>query len=126
MVLKDGVPFLALGAAGGGRIPPGVVQVISRVIDDGMTLADALAAPRVYMSGRTLEVETSPGIGWTPAEVGEMRALGLEIRENPGVGSFSRVHAIQYDAATRTWIAGADPDWEGSAQAPRGERGGSE
>lgn len=126
MVLKDGVPFLALGAAGGGRIPPGVVQVISRVIDDGMTLADALAAPRVYMSGRTLEVETSPGIGWTPAEVGEMRALGLEIRENPGVGSFSRVHAIRYDAATRTWIAGADPDWEGSAQAPRGERGGGE
>ncbi len=126
MVLKDGVPFLALGAAGGGRIPPGVVQVISRVIDDGMTLADALAAPRVYMTGRALEVETSPGIGWTPAEVEEMRALGLEVRENPGVGSFSRVHAIQYDAATRTWIGGADPDWEGSAQAPRGEHGGGE
>jgi len=126
MVLKDGVPFLALGAAGGGRIPPGVVQVISRVIDDGMTLSAALAAPRVYMAGRAMEVETSPGIGWTPAQVEEMRALGLEIRENPGVGSFSRVHAIQYDASTRTWIGGADPDWEGSAQAPRRERGGGE
>lgn len=118
IVLKDGEPVLVLGAAGGGRIPPGIVQVISRIIDDGMTLADALAAPRVYMGGSTLEAETSPGIGWTPDQVGEMRALGLEVRENPGVGSFSRVHAIQYDPATKTWIGGADPDWEGSAQAP--------
>jgi gamma-glutamyltranspeptidase/glutathione hydrolase len=119
MVLKDGQPILVLGAAGGGRIPPGVVQVISRVIDDGMTLADALAAPRVYMGGTTLEAETTPGIGWTPSEVAEMRAMGLEIRENPGMGSFSRVHAIQYDAATGTWVGGADPDWEGSAQGPQ-------
>ncbi|HSG46872.1 MAG TPA: hypothetical protein VLA43_03545, partial [Longimicrobiales bacterium] len=54
----------------------------------------------------------------TSAQVSEMRALGLEVRENPGVGSFSRVHAIQYDPTTHTWIGGADPDWEGSAQAP--------
>ncbi|HKJ01223.1 MAG TPA: gamma-glutamyltransferase [Longimicrobiales bacterium] len=118
LVLKDGEPVLALGAAGGGRIPPGIVQVISRIVDEGMTLSDALAAPRVYMSGSTLEAETSPGTGWTPGEVAEMRALGLEVRENPGVGSFSRVHAIQYDASSNTWIGGADPDWEGSAQAP--------
>lgn len=124
MVLKDGVPVLALGAAGGGRIPPGVVQVISRVIDDGMTLADALAAPRVYMSGDRLEAETSPGIGWTPAEVAEMRALGLEVRENPRVGAFSRVHAVRFDPTTNTWVGGADPDWEGSAQAPRVTGGG--
>jgi len=123
LVLKDGQVVLALGGAGGGRIPPGIVQVISRVIDDGMSLADALAAPRVYMGGGTLEAETTPGIGWTPEEVAEMRALGLTVRENPGVGSFSRVHAIQYDAAAGTWIGGADPDWEGSAQAPgRGRR----
>ncbi|MDP2957807.1 MAG: gamma-glutamyltransferase [Longimicrobiales bacterium] len=125
IVLKDGVPVLALGAAGGGRIPPGVVQVISRIIDDGMPLPKALAAPRVYMGGGTLEAETSPFTGWTPEQVAEMRALGLEVRENPGVGSFSRVHAIQYDAATKTWTAGADPDWEGSAQGPnRGRRPG--
>ena len=124
LVLKDGVPVLVLGAAGGGRIPPGVVQVISRVIDDHMTLADALAAPRVYMSGSRLEAETTPGSGWTAADVQEMRALGLEVRENPGVGAFSRVHAIQFDAATRTWVGGADPDWEGSAQAPSHPRNG--
>lgn len=118
LVLKDGQVVLALGGAGGGRIPPGIVQVISRVIDDGMPLPQALAAPRVYMSGGTLEAETSPGTGWTPEQVEEMRALGLQVRENPGVGSFSRVHAVQFDPATKTWIGAADPDWEGSAQGP--------
>jgi len=126
MVLEDGVPFLALGAAGGGRIPPGVVQVISRIIDDGMDLADALAAPRVYMAGSTLEAETTPGSGWTADDVAQMRAMGLTVRENPGVGAFSRVHAIRYDAATNTWIGAADPDWEGSAQSPPAPRRGGE
>jgi gamma-glutamyltranspeptidase / glutathione hydrolase len=118
MVLRDGVPILAMGGAGGGRIPPGVVQVISRVIDDGMELPQALAAPRVFMSGGVLEAETSPGIGWAPAQVAEMEALGLEVRANPGVGSFARVHAVQFDPESLTWIGGADPDWEGSAQGP--------
>lgn len=118
MVLRDGVPILAMGGAGGGRIPPGVVQVISRIIDDGMELPQALAAPRVYMSGGTLEAETSPGTGWTPAQVAEMEALGLEVRSNPGIGSFARIHAVQFDPESGVWIGGADPDWEGSAQGP--------
>ena len=66
----------------------------------------------------TLQAETTPGFGWTPAQVEEMRALGFDVRENPGFGAFSRVHAVRFDPATRTWIGGADPDWEGSAQAP--------
>jgi len=119
MVLKDGHPVLALGAAGGARIVSGVTQVISRIIDDGMTLAAALEAPRVHMNrdGR-LDAETSPDIGWTPDQLDDMRALGIELTENNRVGSFSRVHAIQYDPATGTWYGAADPDWEGSARGP--------
>lgn len=119
MVLKDGVPILALGAAGGQRIVSGVTQVISRVIDDGMTLAEALEAPRVHMNfdGR-LNVETSPIIGWTPAQIEDMRALGIDITETARAGAFSRVHAVQFDPESRTWHGGADPDWEGSARGP--------
>lgn len=125
MVLKDGVPVLALGAAGGARIVSGVLEVISRVIDGGMSLSDALAAPRVHMNTNgTLDLETTPGIGWTPAEVEQIKALGIKVTETPGVGSFSRVHAIQFDAASKTWIGGADPDWEGSAQSPPPRRRG--
>ena len=119
LVLKDGKPVLALGAAGGARIVSGVTQVISRVIDDGMTLAEALEAPRVHMDwdGR-LNAETSPVIGWTPAQIEDMRRLGLDLAETSRPGAFSRVHAVQFDPETGTWYGAADPDWEGSARGP--------
>ena len=119
LVLEDGVPVLALGAAGGMRIVSGVVQVISRVIDDRLTLVEALEAPRVHMNqdGR-LDTETSPVIGWTPAQLNDIRALGIEIIETRRSGAFSRVHALQYDRETGMWYGAADPDWEGSARGP--------
>jgi gamma-glutamyltranspeptidase/glutathione hydrolase len=122
LVLKDGLPFLALGAAGGSRIVSGVLEVISRVIDDGMSLAQALEAPRVHMEGDTLDAETSPDIGWTTDQLADMRALGLMVGETAGPGAFSRVHAIRYDAATGTWYGAADPDWEGTARGPARRR----
>lgn len=123
MVLKDGVPVLALGAAGGNRIVSGVTQVISRVIDDGMSLARALAAPRVHMDDDVLEAETSPDIGWLDEQLADIRAMGLVVREVPGAGAFSRVHAVHYDAATGIWFGAADPDREGTARGPRRIRG---
>lgn len=120
MVFKDGEPLLALGAAGGARIVSGVVQVVSRVIDDGMSLPQALAAPRVHMNENgSLNAETSPDIGWTPEQLGDMRALGLDVTETGRAGAFSRVHAVLYDPDTGLWHGGADPDWEGTARGPR-------
>ncbi|MEQ9401245.1 MAG: gamma-glutamyltransferase [Longimicrobiales bacterium] len=116
MVFRDGRPVLALGAAGGARIVSGVTQVISRVIDDGMDLAHALEAPRVHMNGEVLDAETTPGIGWSPTDVAQMRALWPEVSESAWPGSFSRVHAVHFDGTT--WYGGADPDWEGSARGP--------
>lgn len=50
----DGRPLLALGSAGSRRITTSVVQVISAVLDRGMGLAEAVAAPRAHalLSGR--------------------------------------------------------------------------
>jgi gamma-glutamyltranspeptidase/glutathione hydrolase len=125
MVLKDGEVVLVLGAAGGGMIPPAVVHAITRVIDFGMDLPQALAEPRVAGGfGGGLNAETSPGIGWTEDELTEMRGLGLEINEVERSGAFGRVHGIQFDPETRTWIGAADPDWEGSARGPSRTAGG--
>ena len=57
VVLKDGKPFMALGTPGGMRIFPAVLQAIVNVIDFGMTLQEAVEAPRVWTQGRALEVE---------------------------------------------------------------------
>ena len=118
MVVKDGQVVLVLGAAGGGMIPPAVVHAITRVIDFGMSLPDALAEPRVAGSRAGFAAETSPDIGWTAYELEEMRALGLQVEEQPRSGAFGRVHGIQFDPETGTWIGAADPDWEGSARGP--------
>lgn len=121
IVSRDGEVILVLGAAGGGMIPPAVVHAITRVIDFGLDLPHALAAPRVAGGGGgAFNAETSPGIGWTEAQLDEMRALGLEIQPVPRVGAFGRVHGVQFDPATGTWTGGADPDWEGVARGPSG------
>ncbi len=119
IVRKDGRVVLVLGAAGGGMIPPAVVHAVSRVVDFEMSLPEALAEPRVAGRGAGMfAAETSPDIGWTSKELEEMRALGIEIAEQARSGAFGRVHGIQYDPDSGTWIGAADPDWEGSARGP--------
>ena len=48
IVLKDGKPLLALGAAGGPRIISQVLLELVGVLDLGMTPAEALAQPRIH------------------------------------------------------------------------------
>jgi gamma-glutamyltranspeptidase / glutathione hydrolase len=60
IVLRDGRPALALGLPGGVRIFACVLQALVNVIDHGMTLQEAVEAPRVWTQGQELEVE--PGI----------------------------------------------------------------
>jgi gamma-glutamyltranspeptidase/glutathione hydrolase len=46
IVLKDGKPFVALGSPGGATIITTVLQTLINRIDLGMSISDALAAPR--------------------------------------------------------------------------------
>jgi gamma-glutamyltranspeptidase/glutathione hydrolase len=48
IVLKDGKPVLVVGAPGGSRIMTTVLEVIINVIDHGMTLQEAVDAPRIH------------------------------------------------------------------------------
>ncbi|MGC1521769.1 MAG: gamma-glutamyltransferase [Steroidobacteraceae bacterium] len=48
IVLKDGKPLLVVGAPGGSRIITTVLEIILNVIDHGMTLQEAVDAPRVH------------------------------------------------------------------------------
>ena len=57
MVLRDGRPLLALGLPGGVRIFTSVAQAIVNVIDHGMSVQEAVEAPRLWTQGQDLEVE---------------------------------------------------------------------
>jgi gamma-glutamyltranspeptidase/glutathione hydrolase len=57
IVLRAGRPVLALGLPGGVRIFTSVLQAIVNTLDHGMSLQQAVEAPRVWTQGQELEVE---------------------------------------------------------------------
>jgi gamma-glutamyltranspeptidase/glutathione hydrolase len=62
MVFREGRPMLALGLPGGVRIFTSVLQALVNLIDHGMTLQEAVEAPRIWTQGQELEVESAiPG-----------------------------------------------------------------
>lgn len=56
IVLKEGRPEIAIGAAGGRMIFPALIQLLSYVIDRGMSLEQAFQTPRLDASGPTIKV----------------------------------------------------------------------
>ncbi len=96
IVLKDGAPFLALGTPGAVRIFGAVFQAIVNVIDHGMTLQQAVEAPRAWARGETLELEE--GFGDVDALDAEMQRRGHRVERVFKVAG--GMNGIQYDAAT--------------------------
>ena len=111
---------IALGGAGDARIISAVIQVISRVVDHKMTLADAMAAPRVHPDAlKSLTVEEGPVSAWTAADRAQLEKWGFKITGAPS-GFFGRVHSVMRSATTGATVTGiAEPRWTGGAAGPR-------
>jgi len=62
ILLKDGKPFLVTGSPGGSRITTTVLQIIVNVIDRGLDIAAAVAAPRIHEQWMPDQVYVEPGI----------------------------------------------------------------
>jgi len=61
---RDGRPAFALGLPGAHRIPASAMQAVINLIDHGMSLQEAVEAPRIFTWGQEVEVEEG-----FPAEV---------------------------------------------------------
>jgi gamma-glutamyltranspeptidase/glutathione hydrolase len=57
ILLRDGVPFMAVGAPGGRKIQVSVAHVIVNVVDHGMGIQDAIEAPRLFRETSTVYVD---------------------------------------------------------------------
>jgi gamma-glutamyltranspeptidase/glutathione hydrolase len=77
IVLKDGKPFLVTGSPGGSRIITTVLQVIVNVIDRKLSIADAIAEPRLHHQWSPDEVMVERG--FSPDLVGALKARGHEV-----------------------------------------------
>lgn len=75
MVLRDDRPLYALGLPGGVRIFPSAMQAIVNLIDHGMTLQQAVEAPRIWTEGGHVELEPA----YAPM-ADALRACGHDVR----------------------------------------------
>jgi gamma-glutamyltranspeptidase/glutathione hydrolase len=91
IALKDGKPFLVLGAPGGSRIITAVLQVMVNVIDFGMNIQDAIDFPRVHHQWKPDRLDIERGI--SPDTIALLKKAGYPIEEAKPV-VIARVEAI--------------------------------
>ena len=113
-VLRDGKPWVALGTPGGDTIPQTVPQMVMNILDFGMDIQAAIAAPRVsFVEPDYLSVEN--GI---PDDVFDaLAAMGHQVRRTGGLGDGHGV-VIEWgpNGLPEGFFGGADPRGVGVAK----------
>src|SRR5436190_583081 len=110
IVLKDGKPVLVTGSPGGSRIISTVLQVIVNVLDYGMDVAAAVAAPRLHHQWLPDEVRVERG--FSDDTLAALRAKGHQVVEPMGQTSANSI------AVTANELLGApDPRTRGAEAA---------
>ena len=111
LMMRGGKPHAALGLKGGHVQPQVQVQIISNLVDFGMTPQEAISAPRFnHIEGTKVGLE--PEI--MPEVKEELRRRGHQVvGGNPE--SFGGTHAIVIDAASGAFVGGSDPRKGGCA-----------
>ena len=107
LVLKDGKPIMTVGAPGGRKIINAVSQVIMNVVDFGMGMQDAIAAPRVDASG----LETAYHEAIDPDTVDGLKARGHRMVIGPedyANHSFARPTGVLVDEESGRLRGGVD------------------
>jgi gamma-glutamyltranspeptidase/glutathione hydrolase len=114
IIMKDGTFYLAIGTPGGETIGQTEFQAIVNVLDFGMNIQEAVAAPRFvltadpnfYRAGSRIRLNLESRYG--PELARALEAMGHEVRLAPGY-SFGSMNGILRDPVTGTLFAGADP-----------------
>ncbi len=96
---RDGRPIFALGLPGAHRIPSGALQAAINLIDHGMTLQEAVEAPRVFSWGQESEIET----GIAEDVRAQLAAMGHPVLASAHVGG--GMCAVGFDDAGMTGAA---------------------
>ncbi len=110
-VFKQGKPTMIVGSPGGSKIIGIVLNIIVNVLDLGMPLDEAMAAPRVINRDGPIEME--PGLYRNDSQLRELQRLGHPVVKIDEIGN---AQAIYFDQENG-WIIGAsDPRGEGEAR----------
>jgi gamma-glutamyltranspeptidase/glutathione hydrolase len=97
IVLKDGAPVMVLGSPGGSRIITAVAQAIMNVVDHGMTIQEAVDAPRLHHQ-------------WMPDVLyAEPRALSADTRRLLTERGHTVVVQTPWGAVAAILVGGGEP-----------------
>jgi gamma-glutamyltranspeptidase/glutathione hydrolase len=92
IVLRGGRPVLAIGAVGGRRIPNAIFQVLMKRFEDGGSLEDAVAEPRLHTEGGML---VRAEAGRPESDINYLKQIGYTI----GKPEICWVSAVEIDPA---------------------------
>jgi len=107
IVFEGERPHLVIGAPGATQIAMGVLQVLLNALDFGMTMVEAVSAPRFSATSNAIDV--SNRIPWrVERALGEQ---GYEVVRSPQTYGFAAVHAIRVHPDGLD--GGADPGHDG-------------
>jgi gamma-glutamyltranspeptidase/glutathione hydrolase len=102
LVLQAGRPRLVLGAAGGARIPSAIVNVVARMLDQRLSLGDAIAASRVHPQGDGFGLDGADVVT-IEARIDDDRLEGT-LSQEPGESfRITGTRAVSSPGATGTW-----------------------
>ena len=109
IVFEDGKPVFTVSAPGGAWIGVAILQVLLNVLDWGMPVADAVAAPRFSATSNAIDISNRIPRGVQKA----LEAKGYEIKRSPQSFPFAAPHGIScWDGMLE---GGADPQRDGYA-----------
>ena len=119
ILFKGREPVAAFGSPGGATIISSVYNVLINLVDHGMTIQQAVDAPRISVTtaGNSIAREA----GFDEAEIAKLRALGHNVGSPGNIGN---VNAIFIDLATGHQYGAVDSTREGGLiELPKGHRG---
>jgi gamma-glutamyltranspeptidase / glutathione hydrolase len=111
MIFKDGKPYAALGLKGGHVQPQVQVQIISNLIDFGMTPQQAISAPRFnHLDGSKVGLEPQ----FARSIKDDLTRRGHQL-VGGNAESFGGAHAIVIHPESEAFVGGSDPRKGGCA-----------
>lgn len=110
IVLKDGKPVIVTGAAGGPTIITQALLLLTRIIDDGLRPAAALAEPRFHHQWNPDELKIETKFG--DETLTKLEALGHKLAKT---SAFGACQAIWFDTEKKLFYPAHDPRVPGKA-----------
>jgi len=110
IVLRDGQPLLALGSPGGATIITTVLQILVNRLDLGMSLDEAIAAPRASQRNTTT---TEAELEFLDRYETALKARGQQFTTNPEIGAAT---GLEFRTSGEV-LAAAEPTRRGGGSA---------